>query len=768
MLNNANFDNTHKFAANDRDIYRLIFERSKDAVILTDGSLRILEANRAGCDLLGYDIKDIAGVKIIEIIHLEDHVLCPFLNDISAIKEKQVYCARVIKKDNAVINAELSIDKLADDILIISIGVSKNFSFAGHFTNDNKIENTLRASIDALPVWICCIDTEGKYFFANKYYASTFKIPLENIEGHNFKEFFPPLLYEKHKCWVDECLKTRRSITFEDEADFGNGLKAYLYGIYTPLLADDNTVYGLSAAVFDITAKKELELRINRALDDLRDSDEKYRALVENSICGIGMSQDDKIIYANRTLMKMYGYDDFNEFSSKKLIDYHPPESQKFLKARREKKNRGEIVPCEFEIDVIHKDGTLRTFLLNASEVKINNKNYSQTTFIDITERKKTEKKLQEWVDRYEYIVAASGQIAYDYNVATGEILWGSTIEKVLGYSLEEISGGFSQWVEMLHSEDKEEVLRKLSAAELNCSFFDAEYRLKHKDGHYVWVRDRGFFVADESGKAFKQLGMMEDIADRKMANDAIIKAKEQAEAASRAKSLFLANMSHEIRTPMNGIMGFTNLMGMSGLNDKQKEFNNIIKMSSTHLLGLINDILDFSKLEAKKLKLENSIFNIKNALNNSIKLVFEQAADKKIQIETYVDERITYDLNGDQLRFKQIIINLLTNAIKFTSAGKVGVNILQLSKSEDISTISIEVYDTGIGIPAEKTGEIFEMFHQLDDSTSKRHSGAGIGLSIVKGIVEMMNGTIKVESEVGKGSRFIVALPLKIADKEN
>ena len=650
MLNNSRLDNSGKLETNDRDIYRLVFERSKEAIIIVDGSFNLLEVNRAGCDLLGYETFDPDVRKLSEIIHSKDHAACSFLETASAVKETAVYHARVIKKDKTAINVELCINRLSDNALMISIIDLKRFNSVTHFTNNNKIEDTLRASIDALPMWISCIDTEGKYFFANKYYTSTFKLPLENIEGHNFKEFFPPVLYEKHKRLVDECFETRQSVTFEDEADLGNNIKLCIYGVYTPLFAEDKTVCGLSAAAFDVTAKKELELRVEKTSADLKEHEEK----------------------------------------------------------------------------------------------------------------------LQEWASRYEYIVNASGQIAYDYNVMTGEILWGSAIEKVLGYSLEKINKGFAQWVELLHPEDRNETLRKLSVSEQNCSFFDAEYRLRHKDGHYVWLRDRGFFVADGSGKAFKQLGMIEDITDQKKANDALIYAKEQAEAANRAKSLFMANMSHEIRTPMNGIIGFTNLMGKSGLDAKQKEFNNIIKTSCMHLLGIIDDILDFSKIEARKLKFENSLFDVKTALNNSIKLISEQAGIKKLLIETSMDDRINYKVNGDELRFKQILINLLTNAIKFTPEGKVGVNISQLSVNDDISTLSIEVYDTGIGIPAEKTGEIFEMFHQLDESSNKRHSGSGIGLAIVKGLVEAMHGTVGVESEIGKGSRFSVVLPFKTDYKEN
>jgi len=216
------------------------------------------------------------------------------------------------------------------------------------------------------------------------------------------------------------------------------------------------------------------------------------------------------------------------------------------------------------------------------------------------------------------------------------------------------------------------------------------------------------------------------------------------------------------VRTPMNGIVGFTNLLKKSGLNGTQKEFVDIIKSSCDHLLGLIDDLLNFSKIEARKIKLDCVVFDIRSAIGESINFVSEQRKAKNLDIETKVDERINYCVSGDLRRFRQIVINLLTNAVKFTPEGKIGVSVSQLSLSDDDAALSVEVRDTGIGIPAEKIGEIFEMFHQLDESSTKRHGGSGIGLSIVKGLAELMGGSVAVESEVGKGSVFTVVIPFK------
>ncbi len=761
MFDNAGSGRKHKPEADRRETYRAIFERSKRAYFIADGALRLVESNRAGLELSGYKAEEIAGMKLEGLIHTEDHVSCFFLNGERPADGRSSCRARILKIDGTAVETELRFIKLSNDRFMVSACVSTETNPSADPTPNNNMEPMLRAALDALPLWIACVDTDINYLFANKYYYSTFKNPPEKIEGHNPKEFFPPDSYNKNIELCNKCIESGTTITFEEEVE-AYGANSWLYGVYTPLFADDGTVYGLSAAVSDITARKELESRVGKAAEALRESEEKYRSLVENSLCGIGVTDDGKIIYANESIMKTCGYDDFNEFSSRKNFTYNTPESAKYVQDLLAKKARGEKIPELIEVQLVHKSGEIKTLLAKISEIKINEKICLETTFIDITEMRRNEIELKELAGRYESIAAISGQIVYDYDLTTGDIYYGSNVEKVLGYNSIEIKG-FDAWLKMLHPDDKAEVLEKLSAAETAVSLFDAEYRLRHKDGHYIWVRDRGYFIPERTGGTSRQIGMIEDITGRKKASEAIIRARKEAEAAGRAKSLFLANISHEIRTPMNGIIGFTNLMGASGLNPKQKEFNDIIKNSCLQLLQLIEDLLDFSKLEANKLKLDNDLFDLCDAVDSAVKLVAEQSEIKKLQLETFIDERINYKVRGDAFRFRQILANLLTNAVKFTYKGKVGVRISQIDVNRKTSTVSIEVYDTGIGIPPEKTDKIFEMFNQLDEPDARHGDSSGIGLSIVRKLVEMMGGSVSIESQVGKGSRFTVILPFSI-----
>ncbi len=236
--------------------------------------------------------------------------------------------------------------------------------------------------------------------------------------------------------------------------------------------------------------------------------------------------------------------------------------------------------------------------------------------------------------------------------------------------------------------------------------------------------------------------------------------AKESAEEASKAKSMFLANMSHEIRTPLNGIVGFTELLKNTDLNEEQSEFVNIIEKSSENLLEIINAILDLSKIESNKIEIENIVFDPIAEFENAIEVYATKAAEKDIDLALFVDPNLENPLKGDPTKIKEVLINLVSNAIKFTEAGKsVSVEIKKLGNTDGKAKVYFEVRDTGIGIPAEKKSQIFEAFSQADISVTRKYGGTGLGLTISSEFVKMMGGQLDLESEVGKGTRFFFTL---------
>jgi PAS domain S-box-containing protein len=378
------------------------------------------------------------------------------------------------------------------------------------------------------------------------------------------------------------------------------------------------------------------------------------------------------------------------------------------------------------------------------------------TLAIEAADRRKAEQALRTSEGRLMTTVQSTNIGVWDWDLSSNDVYLSPEWKRQLGYDEDELDNTFQEWESRIHSEDHDRVLGTIEDY-LNgrISALEIEHRLQHKDGSYRWILARGTMIKNEVDLSSRLMGIHIDVTDRKVAEEQLRLTKEAAEAASLAKSQFLANMSHEIRTPMNGVLGMAELLLRCTLDEKERHLVESIQHSGTALLAIINDILDFSKIEAGKLQLERIPFDVRRTIQEAIDLSGPAAKKKQLKLSLRMDLDIPAYLLGDPTRLRQVLINLVGNAVKFTDLGSVEVSVRSENQSNQQCGLSITVRDTGIGITPEVQTHVFEAFSQADGSTTRKYGGTGLGLAIVKQLVTLMGGRIELESRLGQGSTF-------------
>ena len=510
-------------------------------------------------------------------------------------------------------------------------------------------------------------------------------------------------------------------------------------------------------------------LQRQRAEAALRESDEELRlanARLELAVRGSNISiweidmPDGDYRHGRRYYVNIWeqlGYEHpdspINHETSMTLVH---PDDRALLEEAMRRYLAGQTSEFEVENRARHKDGSYRWVLSRG--VAVRDAGGKPIRFVgsavDITDRKRAEAALRESERRFRILAEALPHMvwtakpdgALDYQNARTYEYTGLIPEQLRGW----------EWRSTIRPDDLPRCLELWTRSIATGEPFEIEFHVRRADGAFRWHLARALPLRDESGRITTWFGSSMDIDDQKRAHEALRESKEAAEAANRAKDEFLANVSHEIRTPMNAILGMTELALDTPLTEDQRQCLKTVKSAADNLLGIINDLLDFSKIEAGKLELNSADFSLRGAVGDTLRALAVRAHKKGLELVCHVQPDVPDALVGDAGRLRQVLLNLVGNAIKFTDQGGVEIHAAQVGDRFELSVV-----DSGSGISPADQARIFDEFQQVDNTSTRKKGGTGLGLSISRRIVELHGGGITVESELGKGSTFKISIPV-------
>ena len=638
-------------------------------------------------------------------------------------------------------------------------------------------EKKYRELVESANSIIMRMDPKGNITFLNRFALDFFGYREEEILGKNVLGSIVPALDSEGRN-LQQMIEAigRRPQDFStnvNENIRSNGERVWIAWTNRPVLDEEGRIGEILCIGNDMTENRRSSERLKKAAEDLRETRDYLESLIGHANAPIIVWDPSfQITRFNHAFERLTGHR-AADVLGRSLEMLFPEPSRASSMAYIEKTLSGELWDS-VEIPIRRKDGEVRTVLWNSASIyDREGKNVIATIAQgqDITERKKAEDQVAfqaSLLDQVKNAVIATdltGRIIYWNRFSEALYQWRA--EEVIGRSIAEtiVPEGYASKIG--------EVIRDVLAN----GYRESEHMVQRRDGSMFPALYVYSLLKDGQGRNMGFVGVSIDLTERKKVEQDLLSAKERAESATKAKSEFLANMSHEIRTPMNAVIGLTDLLLRTGITAEQKDYIETIRSSGDSLLAVISDILDFSKIEGGMLDLEEEPFDLKQCLEESVNMVAEAAAKKELIVRFAIDPIVPKRIAGDAIRLRQILVNLLGNAVKFTDAGIVSVSVSldpsaassvpPSAKSSPLQKILFAVKDTGIGIDGDRMGRLFQSFSQVDASTTRKYGGTGLGLAISKNLAELMGGRIWAESEPGRGSTFYFTISAEAAPDE-
>ncbi|QEG42280.1 PAS domain-containing protein [Roseimaritima ulvae] len=619
-----------------------------------------------------------------------------------------------------------------------------------------------RSLVDSLPISVTRKDCDGRIQFANDRFCKQCSRSLEDLLGKTDFDLFPAHLAKKYRSDDQAVLAAGEVFHSIEEHTAGESL-TYVEVFKAPMRDQHANIVGVQVMYWDVTEQKqtEAEAQYQKFLLD---------TLLKHVPDAIYFKDaDSRFIRLSDSLIKKLGVKDISEAIGKSDSDFFSRQhAQAALADERQVMATGEPILNKLERETYedHPDtwcSTTKLPLRDRDGQVIGTFGISR----DVTEQKKAEQELARERDLLRTIINQLPNMIFVKDRAGRFVTANEALLKLMGLeSIDDLVGksdfDFMPLEVVCNYVADDQIVMRTGEPLL-----DQEEVIQTREGTEMWSLTTKVPLRDGDGTIIGLVGIGHDITARKKADQELLAAKEAADAANRAKSDFLANMSHEIRTPMNAVIGMTELLLDTDIDEAQREYLTMVQASGDALLSIINDILDFSKIEAGKLELDASVFDVREALGDTMKTLAMRAHAKDLELAFRIDPQTPQQVIGDPGRLRQVLVNLVGNAIKFTEQGEVVVNVTSAPEPDDKVKLQVCVSDTGIGIPEDKQARIFHEFEQADSSTTRRFGGTGLGLAISSRLIHIMGGELWLESEVGQGSKFYFTAVLDRIESE-
>ena len=772
----ANRDRDREELGAREQLFRSLFENAQIGISFYEIDTREIFPNHAMQQMLGRTEDELSRMEQWDAITpADDRAVCTarYAELVQGKRERDEWEQSLIRKDGSIVVTNVRSTLLRD--------TAGRPQYVAAFHEDiterkrvleerNRVAHQLEMFLQSTGQAIFGIDLQGNCIFTNRACCEMLGYQAKEMlgqNGHDLIHHHKPdgSLYPVDECPIYRAFRKGEGCRVDAEVVWRRDGTAIPVEYSSFPILEGETIAGAVVTLLDITDRKEAE-------EKLRASEQLFRSVFEGAQVGIGVYKiESKEHFSNRALHEMLDYSG-EELSRLDQWDniVHPDERVSGAE-RYATLVEGRCEKAQYQQRFIRRDGqvvlaNMRCQLLRGVAGK---PECVVALTEDITERKAAEELIRRREEelRHAHVLAETAldltRAGYWHVPLDGSGLFNSSPRRDAIFG--EISQpDFRHRLEEVftHAKEADEVVAAArleafnAAVEGKAENYDTIYAYKRPvDGRVIWIHALGHLVRDSEGKATDMYGVSQDITEFKRLESELLSAKEAAETATRVKSEFLANMSHEIRTPMNAILGMTHLALRTELNPKQRGYLTKTRAAADGLLGIINDILDFSKIEAGKLTMEHTDFRLESVLEHLSTVITPKVCEKNL--EFLIDEQhdLPEVLVGDQLRLGQVLINLVSNSVKFTERGEVVVTVKMEERLSDRLKLKFEVRDSGIGMTPEQRARLFQAFSQADTSTSRKYGGTGLGLSISKRLVEMMEGTIWVESELGRGSTF-------------